>query len=38
LQRNRTSREEARWVDAAAPDTRNELFGTWFTRVGRLKV
>lgn len=37
-QRNRGSAQEARWVDAAAPDKRNELFNTWFQRVARLKV
>jgi hypothetical protein len=36
--RNRLVKEEARWVDAAAPDRRNELFGNWFERVGRLKA
>jgi hypothetical protein len=36
--RNRLSKDEARWADAAAPDKRNELFNTWFQRVGRLKA
>jgi hypothetical protein len=36
--RNRLTKDEARWVDAAAPDKRNELFNTWFQRVGRLKA
>jgi hypothetical protein len=36
--RNRLSKDDARWVDAAAPDKRNELFNTWFQRVGRLKA
>jgi hypothetical protein len=38
LHRNRQVKEEARWVDAAAPDKRNELFGNWFERVARLKA
>jgi hypothetical protein len=38
LHRNRLVKTEARWVDAAEPDRRNELFGNWFERVGRLKV
>jgi hypothetical protein len=38
VHRNRLVKEEARWVDAAAPDRRNELFGNWFERVGRLKA
>lgn len=38
LHRNRKVKEEARWVDAAEPDRRNELFGNWFQRVGRLKA
>lgn len=29
---------QARWVDAAAPAQRNELYGNWFTRVAALKV
>jgi hypothetical protein len=37
-QRNRQVKEQAAWVDAAAPDKRNELFGNWFERVGRLKA
>jgi hypothetical protein len=37
-QRNRNIKEQARWVDAAAPDKRNELFATWFQRVEKLKV
>ena len=36
-QRNRQSKEEARWVDAAEPDKRNELFGNWFERVWRMR-
>jgi hypothetical protein len=38
LHRNRLVQQEARWVDAAAPDKRNELFGNWFQRMDRLKV
>jgi hypothetical protein len=38
LHRNRLVPQEARWVDAAAPDKRNELFGNWFQRVERLKA
>jgi hypothetical protein len=38
LHRNRKLEKEARWVDAAEPDRRNELFQTWFQRVGRLKA
>lgn len=38
LHRNRAIKEEAVWVDSAAPDKRNELFGTWFQRLDRLKV
>lgn len=38
LHRNRLVPEEARWVDATAPDKRNELFGNWFQRLERLKV
>lgn len=38
VQRNRQIKEQARWVDAAEPDTRNELFANWFDRVSRLKV
>jgi len=37
-QRNRQSKDEARWVDAAAPDKRNELFGNWFERVERMRA
>jgi hypothetical protein len=38
LHRNRLVKEEARWVDAAQPDRRNELFGNWFERLARLKA
>jgi hypothetical protein len=38
VHRNRQIKEQARWVDAAQPDQRNELFGNWFDRVDRLKV
>jgi uncharacterized protein DUF4340 len=38
LHRNRLVQQEARWVDATAPDKRNELFGNWFQRMDRLKV
>lgn len=38
LHRNRRVKGQARWVDAAEPDRRNELFGNWFQRVERLKV
>lgn len=38
VQRNRSGGTDARWVDAATPDKRNELFNTWFQRLSRLKV
>jgi hypothetical protein len=38
LQRNRAVPNEARWVDAAEPDKRNELFANWFQRISRLKA
>jgi hypothetical protein len=38
LHRNRAIKDQAVWVDATAPDKRNELFGTWFQRLDRLKV
>jgi hypothetical protein len=38
LHRNRLNPEDARWVDAAAPDKRNELFGNWFQRLEHLRA
>jgi hypothetical protein len=38
VQRNRLTPEDARWVDAAAPDKRNELFGNWFQRLDKMKI
>lgn len=38
LHRNRLVPEEARWVDAAAPDKRNELFGNWFELIEKLNA
>jgi len=38
LHRDRKVEERAQWVDAAAPDRRNELFGNWFGRLEQLKV
>lgn len=35
--RNRQNKDQAMWVDASEPDKRNELFGNWFQRVGRLR-
>jgi hypothetical protein len=35
-QRNRLVPEQATWVDAAAPDQRNELYENWLTRLSRL--
>lgn len=36
--RNRLTADQARWVDAAEPDRRNELFGNWFGRVSKLRA
>ena len=36
LQRNRLTPGKSLWVDAAAPDRRNELFGNWLAKVARL--
>jgi hypothetical protein len=38
LHRNRLNPEDARWVDAAAPDKRNELFGNWFQRLEHMRA
>lgn len=38
LQRDRKIPGQAQWVDAAQPDRRNELFGNWLDRLGKLKV
>lgn len=38
LQRNRLDPKQAEWVDAAAPDVRNELYNNWFTKVKQLRV
>lgn len=38
LHRNRQVASEARWVDKAEPDRRNETFGNWFGRLERLRV
>lgn len=38
LHRNRQVATEARWVDKAEPDRRNETFGNWFGRLDRLRV
>ncbi len=36
--RNRQTKGQAQWVDASAPDRRNELYGNWFQRVGQLRA
>lgn len=36
LHRNRLIAEQATWVDAAAPDQRNELYDNWLTRLSRM--
>jgi len=38
LQRDRKVADRATWVDASAPAKRNELYGNWMTRVGRLRA
>jgi hypothetical protein len=38
LQRDRKLADRATWVDAAAAGKRNELYGNWFSRVGRLRA
>lgn len=38
LHRDRQQRRRDYWVDAAAPDQRNELFGNWMSRVEGLKI
>jgi hypothetical protein len=38
VQRDRAIKGQAQWVDAAKPDQRNEAFGNWFGRVGKLRV
>ncbi len=38
LHRNRQDAKNAMWVDAAAPERRNRLFGNWFGEVSRLKA
>ncbi len=36
--RNRLDPKRAEWVDASEPDRRNELFGNWLLRVGKLRA
>jgi len=38
LQRDRAIKGQAQWVDADKPDQRNEAFGNWFGRVGKMRV
>lgn len=38
LHRDRRNPAGANWVDAGAPDQRNELYGNWLTRVMRLRA
>lgn len=38
LHRNRHDPSQAQWVDAEAPDRRNELYGNWLNRLRRLNV
>lgn len=38
LQRNRLDEKRAEWVQADAPDRRNELYGNWLDRVSRLRA
>ncbi len=38
LHRNRLDPAKAEWVDKAAPDRRNELYGNWLDRVERLRA
>jgi hypothetical protein len=38
VQRDRAIKGQGQWVDAAKPDQRNEAFGNWFERVGKLRV
>lgn len=38
LHHNRLDSKKAEWVDAAKPDQRNELYGNWLSRVGRLSI
>lgn len=38
LQRNRQVKSEARWVNKAEPDRRDETFGNWFGHLERLRV
>jgi hypothetical protein len=38
LHRNRQVASEARWVDKAEPDRRNETFGNWLGRLERLRI
>ncbi len=38
LQRNRKVRDQAVWVDAAAPDRRNDLYGNWLQRLRGLRA
>src|SRR5262249_22801560 len=37
-QRNRLDPRKSQWVDAAAPDRRNDLYGNWLDQVDRLTV
>lgn len=38
LHRDRKLQSQALWVDASAPQKRNELYGNWFSRMARLRV
>lgn len=38
LHHNRLDPKTAEWVDSAKPEQRNELYGNWLNRVGRLSV
>jgi hypothetical protein len=38
LHRDKHDRTAAQWVDKAEPEARNELFGNWLARVGRLRA
>lgn len=38
VQRDRAIKGLAQWVDADKPDQRNEAFGNWFGRIGRMRV
>ncbi len=38
LHHNRLDSKKAEWVNSAKPDQRNELYGNWLNRVGRLSI